>query len=197
VKSISLSFLLLFGLSLSAQTNKPQTAIFAAGCFWCIQPPFDALKNQGVLSTRVGYTGGLKASPQYEEVSSGTTGHLEAIEIQYDPAKISYRKLLEVFLLNVDPYDGRGQFCDKGQQYRAAVFYANEDQKKEYDQLLAELKLKKKLKGRVEIQVLAAKTFYGAEDYHQSYYLKNPERYKSYKLNCGREARLKEVWGHK
>lgn len=180
----SLAFLLLF-LSVKAYSA---TAIFAGGCFWCMQPPFDALKSKGVLKTTVGYTGGVKDNPTYEETSSGTTGHREAIQVDYDEKKISYRELLKVFWENIDPYNGKGQFCDKGEQYTSAIFYVNEAQKKEAEA--------SKPKGKVETLILPAKKFYAAETYHQDYYLKNPIRYKFYRYNCGRDQRLKEVWGH-
>lgn len=177
-------FLIVF-ISFKASAD---TAIFAGGCFWCMQPPFDSLKNKGVLKTEVGYTGGSKTNPTYEETSSGTTGHREAIRIEYDAKKISYKELLNVFWQNVDPYDGKGQFCDKGEQYTSAIFYLNESQKKDAES--------SKPKGAVATLILPAKPFYPAETYHQDYYLKNPVRYKFYRYNCGRDKRLKEVWGH-
>ncbi len=175
--------------------SKTESAIFAAGCFWCIQPPFDKLKNKGVISTTVGYTGGHKDNPTYEEVSSGTTGHIEAIEVKYDPNQISYEKLLNIFWLNIDPYDSRGQFCDKGEQYVSAVFATNEKQKELFEKSKKELIEKKSLKPEVATKLLTFTKFYPAEDYHQEYYKKNPLRYKFYRYNCGRDKRLKEVWG--
>jgi peptide-methionine (S)-S-oxide reductase len=182
---IKVLFLFLAVVSFNAFAD---TAIFAGGCFWCMQPPFDALKTKGVLKTTVGYTGGTKENPTYEQTSSGSTGHREAIEVVYDAKKIAYKDLLKVFWENIDPFDKDGQFCDKGEQYTAAIFYANDEQKKE-----AELS---KPKGNVATSILPAKKFYPAETYHQSYYEKNPVRYKFYRFNCGRDKRLKEVWGH-
>ena len=164
------------------------TAIFAGGCFWCMQPPFDALKGNGVKAVRVGYSGGAKENPTYEETSKGQTGHREVVEVNYDPKKITYSQLLKVFWENIDPFDKYGQFCDKGEQYTSAVFYSNEQEKSAFE--------KTKPKGQVTTLILPAKKFYPAEEYHQSYYKKNPIRYKFYRYNCGRDKRLKEVWGH-
>ena len=180
---IKLIFLTLFiSFKVSAET-----AVFAGGCFWCMQPPFDELKGKGVLQTTVGYTGGTKENPTYEETSSGTTGHREAIEVVYDSKKITYKDLLKVFWMNIDPFDKAGQFCDKGEQYTSAIFFQNDTQKKEAEE--------SKPKGNVATAILPAKKFYPAETYHQSYYQKNPIRYKFYRFNCGRDKRLKEVWG--
>ncbi len=174
-----------------------ETAVFAGGCFWCMQPPFDKLKSQGVISTRVGYAGGTKENPTYEETSAGGTGHREAIEVTYNPQKISYRKLLETFWHNVDPFDSRGQFCDKAEQYTSAVFYKSNSEKVEYEKSLNEVvKNTAKVKGEVATIAKPFTNFYPAEDYHQAYYSKNPIRYKYYRNGCGRDARLKEVWGH-
>lgn len=172
-----------------------ETAIFAGGCFWCMQPPYEALKGDGVVSVTVGYTGGTKDNPTYEETSAGGTGHREAVEVVFDPRKITFAKLLDVFWRNVDPIDPKGQFCDKGEQYTSAVFYANEEQKKAFQQSLAPLKSALKVKGEIATVLLPAKKFYPAEEYHQGYYKKNPIRYKFYRNGCGRDNRLKEVWG--
>jgi peptide-methionine (S)-S-oxide reductase len=166
-------------------------ATFAGGCFWCMEPPFDAL--DGVVSTTSGYTGGTKKDPTYEEVSDGGTGHTEAVEIVYDPAKVSYEKLLEVFWRNVDPTTPNRQFCDVGSQYRAAIFYHDAEQKR-----LAEASkesVAKRLDEPVVTEIVAASAFYPAEAYHQDYYEKNPIRYKFYRYNCGRDQRLEELWG--
>ncbi len=183
-------FLFLSGFSVQAQSTK--TVVLAGGCFWCMQPPYDKLKSQGVVSTRVGYSGGLKANPTYEEVSSGTSGHIEAIEVAYDPAKITLAQLLEVFWKNIDPLDSKGQFCDKGEQYLSAFFYQNDDEKIAFEKSRTEIQ--KKLKKDVVTKLLAFKNFYPAEDYHQSYYTKNPVRYKFYRYNCRRDKRLNEIW---
>jgi peptide-methionine (S)-S-oxide reductase len=166
-------------------------ATFAGGCFWCMEPPFDKL--DGVVSTTSGYTGGAKKNPTYEEVSSGGTGHTEAVQIVYDPSKVSYAKLLEVFWHNVDPTVANRQFCDVGEQYRTAIFYHGAEQKRLSEQTRAEVQ--KKLGKTVQTEIAAASTFYPAEEYHQDYYEKNPIRYKFYRNGCGRDARLKEIWG--
>ena len=166
-------------------------AVFAGGCFWCMEGPFDKL--DGVISTTSGYTGGNTENPTYKETSSGKTGHYEAIKIEYDPDKVSYEKLLDVYWMNVDPFDDRGQFCDKGPQYRAAIFTNYKEEK----ELATKSKnaLQKKLKGKATIvtEILPAKKFYAAENYHQDYYKKNPIRYKYYRHGCGRDKRLEQV----
>ncbi|WP_088346955.1 MULTISPECIES: peptide-methionine (S)-S-oxide reductase MsrA [Rhodomicrobium] len=179
----------------AAQAQSPQTAsaIFAGGCFWCMEPPFD--KTPGVTATTSGYSGGPEVNPTYEQVSAGTTGHYEVVKVDYDPSKVSYEKLLEVYWPNIDPTDAAGQFCDKGPQYRSVIFYGNEKEKD-----LAEASLKavsEKLGKKVETQILPATAFYPAEGYHQDYYLKNPIKYKFYRYGCGRDARLDAVWGAK
>lgn len=166
-----------------------EKATFAGGCFWCTESDFE--KVAGVVSAVSGYTGGTVPSPSYEQVSEGGTGHREAVEVTFDPAKVSYAKLLDVFWHSIDPTDDRGQFCDHGGQYRAAVFYRNAEQKR-----LAEAS-KEALKRRfprIATDVLAAGPFYRAEEYHQDYYKKNPVRYHFYRFNCGRDQRLAEVW---
>lgn len=171
--------------------QKTEKATFAGGCFWCMEPPFDGLP--GVISTTSGYTGGTTVNPTYEEVSSGTTGHAEAMQVRYDPTRIGYEKLLEVFWRNVDPLTADGQFCDRGRQYRSAIFYHGEEQRR-----LAEAS-RKALDGRFETPIVTeiepAGAFYPAEEYHQDYYRKSPLRYRIYRWNCGRDARLAEVWG--
>lgn len=184
-------FMALIAGSAAAQTQQTATAVFAGGCFWCMEPPFD--KTEGVISTTSGYTGGQKANPTYEEVSSGTTGHFESVKVEYDPSKVTYEKLLEVYWPNVDPFDSSGQFCDKGDQYRSAIFYGNEKEKE-----LAEAS-KKQMAAKpgkpIETLILPASQFYPAEDYHQDYYKKNPLKYKFYRYGCGRDTRLEAVWG--
>ncbi|HVN95781.1 MAG TPA: peptide-methionine (S)-S-oxide reductase MsrA [Syntrophorhabdaceae bacterium] len=169
-----------------------EKATFAGGCFWCMEPAFDHL--QGVVSVTVGYTGGSKKDPTYEEVSSGSTGHAESIEIIYDPSKTSYKKLLDVFWHNVDPTVSNQQFCDVGNQYRSAIFYHNEEQKKLAEESKDALIRSGKFK-TIYTEITPATQFYRAEEYHQEYYKKNPLRYKFYRYNCGRDKRLKEVWG--
>jgi len=175
-----------------AQPNLAK-ATFAGGCFWCMEHPYDEL--DGVVSTTSGYIGGHKANPTYREVSSGTTGHAEAVEVVYDPRKISYEKLLEVFWMNVDPTDAGGQFCDRGSQYRTGIFYYTDEQKRLAEASKAALAKSKPFKEPLVTEITKAATFYPAEEYHQDYYLKNPARYKYYRTGCGRDARLKALWG--
>jgi peptide-methionine (S)-S-oxide reductase len=169
------------------------TAIFAGGCFWCMEPPFDKL--DGVISTTSGYTGGNVANPTYEAVSSGRTGHAEAVRVEYDPKKIGYDRLLETFWHNIDPTDAGGQFCDRGNQYRAEIFYSNEEQRVAAEHSRTALAAKKPFPQPIVTDIVAASTFYPAEEYHQDYYLKNPLRYKFYRHGCGRDRRLESLWG--
>jgi peptide-methionine (S)-S-oxide reductase len=169
-------------------------ATFAGGCFWCMEGPFDRVA--GVVSTTSGYTGGSVKDPSYEEVSSGSTGHAESVEVVYDPAKVSYAQLLDVFWHNVDPTDGGGQFCDRGNQYRTAIFYHDDQQRQQAEQSRKDIEAAGTLKNKkIVTQIVPAGAFYAAEDYHQDYYLKNSFRYKFYRLNCGRDQRLKDLWG--
>ena len=170
--------------------NKTARAIFAGGCFWCMQPPFD--KTEGVIKTTVGYTGGKLKNPTYEQVSHEETGHYEAIEVIYDPKKISYDKIVDIFWKNVDPLDDKGQFCDKGNSYLSAIFYLDDVQKNFAQTSLK--KVKERFKSDIATKVLPAATFWPAEEYHQSYYKKNPIRYAYYRRACGRDSRLKELW---
>lgn len=172
-------------------STAPAKATFAGGCFWCMEPPYDEL--DGVLSTISGYTGGTKKNPTYEEVSSGRTGHAEVVQITYDPGKITYSKLLEVFWRNIDPLTPNRQFCDGGSQYRSAIFYHDEAQKRLAVE--SERAVAKRFKEPVVTEIVSASAFYPAEDYHQDYYKKNPVRYKIYRYGCGRDQRLKELWG--
>jgi len=175
----------------SLNKNALKTATFAGGCFWCMEPPFDQLN--GVISTTSGYTSGFKDNPTYREVSSGSTGHTEAIQIKYDPDKVSYQELLAVFWRNIDPIAVDRQFCDKGSQYRSGIYYHDEAQKIEAEKSLQAIQ--KQLEGKIATEIVAASTFYLAEEYHQDYYLKNPVRYKFYRYRCGRDQRLEELWG--
>jgi peptide-methionine (S)-S-oxide reductase len=179
----------------SETPTKTETATFAGGCFWCMQPPFDKL--DGVISTTVGYTAGHKKNPTYEEVSSGKTGHAEAIQVVFDPEKISYSELLETFWKNIDPLALNRQFCDVGTQYRSGIYYHNPEQEKAAKQSLQQLEKSKPFEGVIVTEILPASTFYPAEDYHQDYYQKNPLRYKFYRYSCGRDQRLQELWGEK
>lgn len=188
---IAAAFLAAGSLASLAQDENKASAVFAGGCFWCMEPPFD--KTDGVLSTISGYTGGSAEEATYRKVSSGGTGHFESVKINYDPSKVSYEKLLTIFWRNIDPFDDRGQFCDKGKQYKPAIFYMNEEEK-----VLAE-KSKKAMEERlgreIVTEILPAREFYAAEEYHQNYYKKNPLRYKFYRYACGRDERLDKVWG--
>ncbi len=175
----------------------PEKATFAGGCFWCTEPPFENLKDRGVLEVRSGYTGGAKANPTYEEVCTGETGHAEAVEVTFDPSRISYGELLEVFWRNVDPTDPDGQFADKGSQYRTAIFYHGEGQKRLAEKSKEDLAKSGKFKDPIVTEIVPAAPFYPAEDYHQNFYRKNPLRYNSYKAGSGREGFLKRTWGEK
>jgi peptide-methionine (S)-S-oxide reductase len=176
-----------------AKENKQETAIFAGGCFWCMEKPFDHL--DGVISTLSGYTGGHVIDPTYEQVSVGGTGHFEAMQVIYDPTKIDYKTLLDTFWLNIDPLDNNGQFCDKGEQYKSAIFYQNDEEKAIAEKSLEEIA--KKLGAKIATTIVKASKFYPAEEYHQDYYQKNPIRYYFYRGRCGRDERLQELWGDK
>ena len=171
---------------------KIATATFAGGCFWCMEPPFKDLK--GVLSVTVGYTGGRKPEPTYEEVCSGTTGHAEAVEISYDPEQISYEKLLDVFWQNIDPTAVNSQFADHGTQYRTAIFYHDEEQKRLAEASKERLDKSGKFAKPIMTEITEASTFYPAEEYHQEYYKKCPLRYKAYKAGSGRESFIEKTW---
>ena len=170
-----------------------QTAIFAGGCFWCMEPPYDNLP--GIISTIVGYTGGEVENPSYEEVTTGTTGHAEAVKIEFDSTQISYSELLRVFWRNIDPTNPFGQFADRGSQYRTAIFYLDEKQKEAAFHSKKELEESGKFKDPIVTQIVPAELFYPAEDYHQEYYKKNPFHYNSYKVGSGRAGYLEKVWG--
>lgn len=177
-----------------AGTPKLEKATFAGGCFWCMEAPFDHL--EGVVSVTPGYTGGTKKNPSYEEVSAGGTGHAESVQIVFDPAKISYTKLLDVFWHNIDPLTKEGQFCDMGHQYRTAIFTHSEEQKKAAEESKKALEESPRFKGKtIYTEITPAGEFYPAEEYHQQYYKKNPLRYKFYRFSCGRDERLQEIWG--
>ncbi|HEV8582971.1 MAG TPA: peptide-methionine (S)-S-oxide reductase MsrA [Thermoanaerobaculia bacterium] len=166
-------------------------ATFAGGCFWCMEHPFDQLP--GVISVTSGYTGGHKKNPSYEEVSSGGTGHAESVDVVYDPSKIAYEKLLDVYWHNIDPLAKDRQFCDVGTQYRSAIFYHDETQKRLAEASKAEVQ--KRFKQPIATEIVQASPFYPAEEYHQDYYKKNPIRYNFYRTGCGRDRRLEELWG--
>lgn len=188
---------LLAGLMLAAAAfaapaaAETRTAIFAGGCFWCMEAPFD--KTPGVLSTTSGYTGGSTSEPTYRQVSSGSTGHAEAVKVEYDSDKVSYETLLQVYWRNVDPFDAEGQFCDKGTQYRSAIFVATPQEKAAAQASLEAVG--KRFGQPVATRIEPASTFWPAEGYHQDYYKKNPSKYEFYRLGCRRDARLAAVWG--
>lgn len=170
-----------------------KTAIFAAGCFWCVEEAFD--KVAGVVETTSGYTGGVLPNPTYEQVSAGNTGHAESVRVKYDPKRVSYEQLLDTFWHNVDPFDAGGQFCDRGSSYRGAIFVMNDEEER-----LAKASKKKvaeQFNRAVATEIVRATPFYPAEGYHQDYHSKNPLRYSFYKWNCGRAQRLEQVWGKK
>ncbi|NCC06254.1 MAG: peptide-methionine (S)-S-oxide reductase [Proteobacteria bacterium] len=189
-KSLILALLILglLGGNVAAQTKE---AIFAGGCFWCLEGPFDALP--GVLETEAGYTGGQLPNPTYEQVSSGTSGHIEAMRVKYDPELVDFGKLLDVFWRNIDPTDAGGQFCDRGPQYRSAVFFGDEAEESAARASKAQLEAARGFK--IATEILPRTEFYAAEEYHQDYYKKNPLRYHFYRQGCGRDQRLKQLWG--
>ena len=185
--------LLLVPILLAAMTTSADeaTAVFAGGCFWCMEPPYDKLP--GVLDTTSGYSGGHTRNPTYEQVTAGGTGHYESVRVTYDPDRISYDELLAVFWRNIDPFDGRGQFCDRGSSYRAAVFYGSEAERELAEAARADIEMR--LGRSVVTDLLPAAPFYPAEGYHQNYYTENPLRYRYYRYRCGRDERLRQVWG--
>ncbi len=170
-------------------------ATFAGGCFWCMEPPYDKL--DGVISTISGYCGGHTENPTYKEVSSGTTGHTEALQVTYDPDVVSYEQLLDVFWRNINPVDEDGQFVDRGSQYRPGIFYHNEEQKRLAEESLEKLVKSGIFQAPIKTEITPLVKFYPAEEYHQDYYRKNPLRYQLYRYNSGRDQFLKKVWGEK
>ena len=168
-------------------------AVFAGGCFWCMEEAFE--KVDGVVSVTSGYMGGQKTNPTYEEVSAGGTGHAESVEVVYDPARVSYQKLLDSFWKNVDPLTPNAQCCDPGSQYRAVVFYGNEEEKRQAEASKQSIEQAKRFTEPIVTQIVTASKFYPAEDYHQDFYKKNPTKYKFYKYTCGRAQRLEQLWG--
>jgi peptide-methionine (S)-S-oxide reductase len=174
-----------------ADSQTTATATFAAGCFWCVESDFD--KVAGVISTTSGYTGGQVKNPSYEQVSAGGTGHAEAVEIVYDPARVTYEQLLDHFWKNVDPLSAHRQFCDVGDQYRPAIFVHDDAQRAAAE--TSKARIQQRFKQPVVVQIVAAGPFYKAEGYHQDYYKKNPVQYRYYRWSCGRDARLKDLWG--
>lgn len=180
------------GFSASSTSSATATAVFAGGCFWCLQADMDKVK--GVLHTTAGYAGGTAKDPTYKQVSAGGTGYYESVKVEYDPSVITYAELLNDFWHTIDPTDSQGQFCDKGSQYQAVIFYDNLTQQNVANQSKEQLIASKRF-SQVVTQILPTTNFYPAEDYHQEYYKKNPIRYKFYRYNCGRDKRLEQVWG--
>lgn len=202
VVSVFLVSLLALGVVGAAGDAQPASggrtlakATFAGGCFWCMEEALD--KVAGVVSTTSGYTGGRTANPTYEEVSAGETGHAEAVEILYDPATVTYAQILDAFWRNIDPTVPDRQFCDHGSQYRAAIFYHDETQKRLAEDSKKALQKAKPFKELIVTEIVPASAFYPAEEYHQNFYEKNPIRYRVYKYNCGRAQRLEQLWGKK
>ena len=179
--------------ALSAEGGKTETAIFAGGCFWCMQPPYDEL--EGVVDTEVGYTGGSVEEPSYEQVTGGGTGHLEAMRVEYDPETVTYEQLLDVFWKNVDPLDDEGQFCDRGYHYTTAIFAKDEHQREAAERSKQALIESDRFEREIVTPIRDAAPFYLAEEYHQDYYQKRPVRYRFYRASCGRDGRLDELWG--
>jgi peptide-methionine (S)-S-oxide reductase len=174
-----------------AQGAQIRTAIFAGGCFWCMEKPFD--HTVGVISTTSGYSGGHLPNPSYEIVSAGGSGHYEVMQVRYDASKVSYAQLLGVYWQQVDPFDGSGQFCDRGDTYRPAIFVSNQTERAQAE--ASKQALMTEFGRPIRVAILAATPFYAAEEYHQDYYIKNPIRYNFYRNSCGRDARLRQVWG--
>jgi peptide-methionine (S)-S-oxide reductase len=179
--------------SRAAADAAPVKAYFAGGCFWCMEEAFE--KVEGVLSATSGYMGGTVVNPSYEEVSAGRTGHAESVEVVYDPTKVSYQKLLDAFWRNVDPITPNAQFCDHGNQYRSAIFFRTDEEKRASEASKQTIEQSGRFKEAIVTQIVMATQFYPAEEYHQDFYKKNPVRYKFYKYNCGRAQRLEELWG--
>jgi len=175
----------------TSANQKAEKAVFAGGCFWCEETAFEG--KPGVISVISGYAGGSKVNPTYEQVSAGGTGHAESVQVTFDPKKISYEELLKIFWHNVDPTDAGGQFCDRGNQYRSEIFYLNDSQKQLAEKSKQEVM--KQLHQPIVTEIAPLKTFYPAEEYHQDFYKKEPVRYESYRIGCGRDRRLEELWG--
>jgi peptide-methionine (S)-S-oxide reductase len=199
LSSVGIAALLIGGLtampqgSLAIEGSQNAKATFAGGCFWCMEEAYEEIN--GVVSVISGYTGGQLADPTYEQVSAGGTGHAESVEVTYDPNKVTYQKLLEVFWRNVDPTTPNAQFCDHGSQYRTAIFYHDQMQKRLIDESKQAVESSKSFPQPIVTEIVPASIFYPAEDYHQDFYKKNPVRYKFYKWNCGRSQRLEQLWG--
>lgn len=192
-----LALLLILNLTwlptVSADDAELQRATFAGGCFWCMEPPFDEV--DGVIETISGFSGGHVENPSYEQVVRGGTGHLEVVQVTYDPDRVEYQTLLEIYWRNVDPLDGDGQFCDRGESYRPAIFVHDEEQARLARASLERLESSGRFEEPIAVTIEPFEAFYPAEDYHQNYYLENPARYKYYRWRCGRDERLESLWG--
>lgn len=193
---VGLALLVTTVFSTHAWANDEQQlsrATFAGGCFWCMEPPYDRL--DGVIETISGFSGGHVSDPSYEQVVRGGTGHLEVVQVVYDPEVVDYQTLLHVFWRNIDPYQSNGQFCDRGEIYRSAIFVHDQDQARLAQASLEQLREQGPESGTIDTRILPFEAFYPAEDYHQGYYQKNPVRYRYYRWSCGRDQRLKQLWG--
>jgi len=178
----------------SPASSAPRESVtFAGGCFWCEEATFEGLP--GIISVTSGFSGGSEKNPSYELVSSGATGHAESVDIVFDPARVSYKKLLDVYWHSIDPTQANGQFCDHGKQYRSAIFYRNETQRRLAEESRNAIAKSGKVKGSIVTQIVPFLAFYPAEEYHQDYYKKNPTEYHAYRAGCGRDRRLRELWG--
>lgn len=195
--TLSLFTFLSVSLFASAKPENPapdtKTLVVAGGCFWCVESDFE--KHKGVISAESGYTGGTTENPTYKEVTYKETGHFEAVRIVYNPEQVSLKELVDFYWLTIDPTDARGQFCDKGSSYKSALFYQDEQQKKVFDESLVTIEKTKPFAGDIVTEILPLNTFYSAEKYHQDYYKKNKLRYKLYRSGCGRDKRIKQLWG--
>ena len=197
ILAVAILLIVPWGMQVTSPAAAERTtskAYFAGGCFWCMEEAFE--KVEGVLSATSGYMGGTVPNPSYEAVSAGRTGHAESVEVVYDPAKVSYQKLLDAFWHNVDPVTPNAQFCDHGSQYRSAIFFQTDEEKRSSDASKQAIEQSKRFNEPIVTQIVMASQFYPAEEYHQDYYKKNPFRYKVYKYNCGRAKRLEELWGN-
>jgi peptide-methionine (S)-S-oxide reductase len=197
-----LGMIVLAGLGLLIARQAPRAvaapkarahATFAGGCFWSMEAPFDQLK--GVLSTTAGYAGGTEPNPRYEQVAAGATGHAEVVQVTYDPTKVSYDQLLAAFWKNIDPFDPGGQFCDRGPQYRTVIFYESDEQEQAAKASKERLESQGRLPAPIATEIVRLRAFYPAEVEHQDFYQKNMRRYWSYRQGCGRDKRLKQLWG--
>ncbi|MDA0781769.1 MAG: peptide-methionine (S)-S-oxide reductase MsrA [Rickettsiales bacterium] len=193
VKKFLITILITTVITMANANAKNETATLAGGCFWCIESDFE--KIGGIISVTSGYTGGSEPNPTYEQVSSGATGHVEAVQIVFDANIITYRRIMDKFWRSIDPLNARGQFCDIGPQYRSEVFYHNEEQKQIAEETRKQIDDSGVLPSKIVTKITEASEFYPAEEYHQNYYKKNPVRYKYYRYSCGRDKRVEELWG--